>query len=141
MLGRSSKAVELLNEMRSNKILELEDVSIDQALDMHGHMLDFKKRGSFIRNSWRKVEPNYGYKPKEIPVSRKIVEGCLGIIFGFAKMPLAHFIVEHLPLSIVGPSFNTLRKTWRGISKPTKRKGLREIEFVETEDCATSCRS
>lgn len=130
ILARSKQGKELLEEMRSQRLVTLEDISLDEALDMHGHMLDFKKRGSFIRNGWKKVRPDYGYRPAHIPVSRIIVEWFLRCIFGICRTQAARWTVEHLPLSIVGPVFNTLRKTWKSASKPTKRKGLREMEFL-----------
>ncbi len=130
ILARSDQGKKLLEEMRSQRLLTLENVSLDEALDMHGHMLDFKKRGSFIRNSWKKIRPDFGYRPAHFPTSRIAVEWCLRCIFGICKTSAARWTVEHLPLSIVGPVFNVLRKTWKSASKPTKRKGLREMEFL-----------
>ena len=130
ILGRSKIGTELLEEMRSQRLLNLEDISLDEALDMHGHMLDFKKRGSFIRNGWKKIQPDYGYRPAHIPASRIAVEWCLRCIFGICRTKTARWTVEHLPLSIVGPAFNVLRKTWKSASKPTKRKGLKNMVFI-----------
>jgi coenzyme F420 hydrogenase subunit beta len=133
VLGRSEKGLGVLEEMQEAGMLTLEKVELSEALDMHGHMLDFKKRGSFIRNSWKKVQPEYGYRPVEIPLSRRGVELMMRLIFGIAGTSFARWTVEHLPLSIVGPMFNRLRKSWKGMSKPTKRKGLREMKFVVEE--------
>ncbi|PIR52683.1 coenzyme F420 hydrogenase, partial [Candidatus Peregrinibacteria bacterium CG10_big_fil_rev_8_21_14_0_10_49_10] len=69
VLARSPKAVDLLKAMQAQGHLTLQNISLEEALDMHGHMLDFKKRGSFIRNGWRKVQPDYGYRPAHIPRS------------------------------------------------------------------------
>lgn len=130
ILARSKKGVDLLEEMQTQNLLTLDELALDKALDMHGHMLDLKKRGSFIRNSWKKAQPNYGYRPTHIPASRITVEWVLRTIFGIGQMKLARWTVEHLPLSIVGPCFNTLRKSWKNASKPTKRKGLSDMEFI-----------
>ncbi len=130
ILGRSRQGMALLEEMRSQRLLNLEDISLNEALDMHGHMLDFKKRGSFIRNGWRKVQPDYGYRPAHISTSRIAIEWCLRIIFRIGKTGVARWTVEHLPISIVGPVFNVLRKTWKSASKPTKRKGLKNMVFI-----------
>lgn len=130
VLARTSQGKELLEEMKAKRLLTLEDIPLDTALDMHGHMLDFKKRGSFIRNKWKKVRPEYGYEPASIPFSRHLIERILAVIFGIGKTRAARWMVEHLPLSIVGPIFNLLRKSWKNASKPTKRKGLREMKFV-----------
>lgn len=130
ILVRSKQGQELLEEMQSKNLLILEEIALDSALDMHGHMLDFKKRGSFIRNSWKKVQPEYGYRPVYIPFSRVLVEWCLRFLFAIGQTRAARWMVEYLPLSMVGPVFNVMRKTWKSTSKPTKRKGLREMKFV-----------
>lgn len=130
ILARSPAAVELLQSMHEQKVLTLNKVDIDEALDMHGHMLDFKKRGSFIRNSWKHVQPDYGYRPAHIPVSRIAIEWCLRCFFWVGSLKIARWTVEHLPLTVVGPSFNALRKSWKAASKPTKRKGLKQTKFV-----------
>ncbi len=130
VLARSDKGAALLEEMKVAGKLTLEDVTLDQALDMHGHMLDFKKRGSFIRNHWKSVRPEYGYRPERITAGRLAVEWVLALVFGIGRTRLARWIIEHLPLSVVGPVFNTLRKTWKNASKPTKRKGLKGMKFI-----------
>jgi len=130
ILGSSKQGCDLLEEMRSKNLLMLETVSLDEALNMHGHMLDFKKRGAFIRNSWKKIQPNYGYRPANISASRIAVEWCLRFFFATGKTRIARWFIEHLPLCVVGPVFNLLRKSWKNVSKPTKRRGLRKMEFV-----------
>jgi coenzyme F420 hydrogenase subunit beta len=130
VLARSPDAVHLLETMRAANELSLKEISLPEALDMHGHMLDFKKRGSFIRNKWRHTEPNFGYRPTHIPASRYMIERVLWLIFAIGRKPFARWTVEHLPISVVGPCFNVLRKTWKNLSKPTKRKGLRNMQFT-----------
>lgn len=130
VLARTRQGLELLREMKRKGLLSLEVLPLEEALEMHGHMLDFKKRGSFIRNSWKNIQPEYGYSPQNIPFSRKLVEYVLFIIFAVAKTNGARWVVEHIPLSIVGPAFNFLRKKWKAFSKPAKRKGLRGTKFV-----------
>ena len=60
--------------MEKKKLIKLEDTEQNEVFGMHGHMLDFKKRGSFIRNSWKRVQPDYVYAPEYIPAQRKMVE-------------------------------------------------------------------
>ena len=100
---------------------------------MHGHMLDFKKRGAFIRMEWRralgKPVPEYGYRPESIPFSRKLVEMVISTIFLLAGTPVARRLVEYVPISILGPLFNSLRKSWKEASKPVKRHGLQDSTF------------
>jgi len=133
ILARTPKMVEFLEDLRIRNVIHLEDIALHKALDMHGHMLDFKKRGSFIRNSWKRVQPDYGYRPKHISLPRILVEWCLRCVFVIGKWNAARWMIEHIPLRIIGPAFNVLRKTWKTASKPTKRKGLHETQFTTKE--------
>lgn len=56
--------------------------------------------------------------------------------FAIGRLSLAKRTVEALPLALVGRVFDMLRKSWKGISKPAKRKGLASAEFVLTRDSA-----
>jgi coenzyme F420 hydrogenase subunit beta len=136
VVARTAKGEALLQAMAAAGAVVLEETSLAEALTMHGHMLDFKKRGSFIRMAWRqklgRPTPTFGYRPAHIPLSRKLVELVISAIFMVCGTRPSRAIVAHIPLSIIGPLFNTLRKTWKNLSKPTKRKGLRDVEFKET---------
>lgn len=134
VVARTPKAVKLLNEMADAKLVSLEETTVENALSMHGHMLDFKKRGSFIRLGWRKrlgkKIPQYGYYPVQLPLSRKLVELIISGLFVVCSTRPARWLVEHVPIGLIGPLFNTLRKSWKNLSKPTKRKGLGHIKFM-----------
>ncbi len=133
VVARSSKGENLLNEMHSEGCISLDVISLDEALSMHGHMLDFKKRGAFIRMAWWKASgkrtPEYGYRPSSIPLSRKAVEVIIAIIFALCGTRLARKVIEFIPIEIMGPIFNLLRKVWKNASKTTKRKGLQEQSY------------
>ncbi|MEI2578514.1 hypothetical protein [Scytonema sp. PRP1] len=120
--------------MQHSGELTLEPIPVNQALGMHGHMLDFKKRGSFIRLAVQQRQgipvPDFGYRPEKIPLSRWLVEAVISGSFLIGRQAWARWLVSKLPMELVGPTFNFLRKTWKGLSKPTKRKGLAEVRFV-----------
>ncbi|HZL94238.1 MAG TPA: Coenzyme F420 hydrogenase/dehydrogenase, beta subunit C-terminal domain, partial [Vicinamibacterales bacterium] len=130
ILARSDKSVALLQDLRARDVLALREISVHEALDMHGHMLDFKKRGSFIRNEWKDTRPDYGYCPAYVSSLRRLIERCLAVAFGLGRLTSTRWIVERLPLFLIGPCFNAMRISWKAVSKPTKRKGLAEIEFT-----------
>jgi coenzyme F420 hydrogenase subunit beta len=140
VVARTEQGAALLAEMRDAGELVLEETPLDDALAMHGHMLDFKKRGAFIRLDWRRAlgrpVPDYGYRPAEITFSRKLVEAFIASMFAVCGTRLARRAVELVPLHIIGPLFNVLRKTWKRISKPTKRQGLGEAAFVIQDSSA-----
>lgn len=136
VVARSNKGADVLARMQDAGVVQLDQITVDEALAMHGHMLDFKKRGAFIRMDWRRAVgqpvPDYGYRPVHIAWSRRLVELVIVSIFLLAGTPLVRRLVELVPISVLGPVFNTLRKTWKEASKPVKRKGLQEAEYQVT---------
>ncbi len=133
ILARTDRGLRLLTDMKDNGLLALEEISLESALAMHGHMLDFKKRGSFIRMAWHRrlglAVPTYGYAPERVSFSRFLVEFIISGILLVGHSRLARWLVERIPLKLIGPLFNVIRKTWKRISKPTKRSGLRTMSF------------
>ncbi len=133
VVARSAFAAELLAEMKSAGRLALEAIDWQRAAAMHGHMIDFKKRGAFLRldaQARRGLQvPDYGYRPTAIARERRMVEAVISGSFRVGRQGWARWLVSQLPLGIVGPAFNALRKGWKSISKPTKRKGLAAVDF------------
>jgi coenzyme F420 hydrogenase subunit beta len=125
---RSERGESLLSRLFHEHLISLENISLAEALSMHGHMLDFKKRGTFIRLGWRQAVgrrvPDYGYRPQKLPVSRRFVEVIIFSIFAVCRTKLARRLLKLVPVGVIGPFFDLLRKAWKSVSKPTKRKGL-----------------
>ena len=128
VVARSERGEVLLDSMCDQGSLDLQEISLQEALSMHGHMLDFKKRGAFIRMGWRKAAgkavPDYGYRPRDIRIMRKLAELVIFSVFALCATRPARRLVEFIPLRVLGPTFSQLRKTWKRLSKPTKRQGL-----------------
>ena len=55
VVARTERGDDVLNRMAADGTLELDPTTEPDALAMHGHMIDFKKRGSFIRMTWRRM--------------------------------------------------------------------------------------
>ena len=133
VITRSKKGENVLSSMQQSQLINMDEISLIEAMSMHGHMLDLKKRGTFIRMNWRKAMgkhiPDYGYSPKYIPVSRKLVEVIVSLAFAMCGTRTARKLVEFMPIGIIGPLFDMVRKVWKNVSKPTKRGGLHNLEF------------
>ena len=131
--SRTRKMTAILEEMSAKGLLELEQAEVLEASAMHGHMIDFKKRGGYLRNQWRRkiglAAPDYGITPIGTTSSRIIVEVIISSIFVLCRNPLARWTMEHIPESILGPLFNNLRLAWKNASKPAKRKGLKDLKM------------
>ena len=136
IVGRTETGMRVLQSLQEKKLLYLDPIAEDVALSMHGHMLDFKKRGTFIRLRWRKKlgkpVPDYGYAPENIPISRYLTEVVISSLFLVGSTRLARRVVQIIPIAILGPAFNTARKSWKRMSKPAKRKGLSETTYTLT---------
>lgn len=134
VVARTETGERLLREMVEKGLLSLAEISVEEGLSMHGHMLDFKKRGSFIRMGWRSAlgrpTPDYGYSPSDIPLSRQLTELVISMIFVLCGTSIARRLVELIPIGILGPTFDTLRKSWKQLSKPAKRRGLTTTDYV-----------
>jgi coenzyme F420 hydrogenase subunit beta len=138
VITRSNEMESVLCEMISNNYLVMEDIGQSSASEMHGHMLDFKKRGGFIRNKWRQLlgfkSPDYGIVPNKIPLSRYFMESIISGLFVACHNSFSRKLLEFVPEAIIGPLFNKLRLLWKSASMPTKRKGLGKIDFIESDN-------
>ena len=132
VVTRNEKMESVISEMSELGLLKLDEEDPLKASEMHGHMLDFKKRGGFLRNRWRQITgrraPDYGYQPESVPLIRVLVEIVISTIFAIGRTSLARGFVSRIPESIIGPLFNRLRLGWKSLSKPTKRKGLEDFK-------------
>ncbi len=130
---RSQAMEEVIREMESQGELSAQIEDPLKASEMHGHMLDFKKRGGYLRNQLRRKlglrAPDYGIRPTAIPISRLLVEGVISGVFLFARSAPARFVLRKIPESVIGPLFNFTRLRWKQLSKPTKRKGLGALQM------------
>lgn len=136
VLARSPQAVELIADLAERGSLHVEQVPLQEALSMHGHMLDFKKRGAYVRAQARRLiglpAPDFGLRPARVPLSRVAVELIISGLFVVGRTRAARWLIERLPIGLLGPLFDTLRKWWKDLSKPVKRRGLWQQEFLVT---------
>jgi coenzyme F420 hydrogenase subunit beta len=125
---RSEEMEGIIREMERDGLLTTTLEDPFKTLEMHGHMLDFKKRGSYIRNRIRRLcgrkAPDYGLRPRPVTPSRVAVELMIDLLFLTGGTWLARKALEHIPESVIGPLFDRLRLSWKQASKPVKRKGL-----------------
>ena len=132
VVTRTKEMEDIIQKMIKENILNLKKIDPLKASDMHGHMLDFKKRGSYIRNLFKKkfglYAPDYGYRPAKISINRILIEIIIILIFFLGQTKIAHLLLEKCPEFLIGPFFNNLRLIWKKLSRPTKRKGLAEYK-------------
>jgi coenzyme F420 hydrogenase subunit beta len=134
---RTQEMEEIVHEMISQGLLDAEEIPKEESVAMHGHMLDFKKRGGYLRNRMRTFfgysVPDYGYRPVSVALTRKMTELVISVIFLMAGNRMARWCMTRVPESVLGPLFDFMRLRWKSFSKPAKRKGLNEYAIVVTE--------
>lgn len=133
VIARSNKGSQLLRSMQKKGLLELSKITEKEAVGMHGHMLEFKKRGAFIRLKIRKISgkkiPNYGYKNTTIPLKRILIELVIVVVFKICSFKIVRKTMELIPVDLMGKVFDKTRVAWKSITRETKRKNLLDFSF------------
>ncbi len=144
VVTRTPEMEAIVSEMSDKGLLTLEEADPAKAGDMHGHMLDFKKRGGYLRGRMRRFfgrpAPDYGYRPAKIALSRRLVEGVISSVFFLCRTAPARWVVCRIPERILGPLFNWIRLRWKAVSRPTKRKGLAKYDVIITSAAVDNSR-
>ncbi len=128
VISRSEKGQEILDEMIKENEISLNPIEIDEAITMHSHGYDLKKRGTFIRMKYRKwmglENPDYGYTNKGFSFSRYLMEVMIDIMFIVLGTKPARFLVEKIPPHIIGGIFEKSRTIWKKSTHKIKREKL-----------------
>lgn len=136
IIARSPRGLQLLEKMKNDNVLYLDEISEKDLIEMHSHGLDLKKRGAFIRIEKRKSKglpvPEYGYKPTNIPFKRKLFELILNVLFRVFKLRFIIYILEKIPPNLTGAIFVVARNIWKKQTKSTKKGGLENLKFKLT---------
>lgn len=128
VIPRTDQGLEILTKMETEGFISLDKIDVDEAIKMHSHGYDLKKRGTFIRLRFRKLfgrmNPDYGYKLKGFPFLRYLMEIFIDFLFFLLRTRLSRWLIAKIPPKIIGSLFERTRKFWKGITHNIKRKDL-----------------
>ncbi len=128
IISRSPKGEEIVQQMVKEGRLSFDGISEQEAISMHSHGYDFKKRGGFIRIRFRKwlgkSMPDYGYSLSGFGFSRYLMEFFISSLFVLLGTRLARWAVEQFPPAFVGGIFEKTRTIWKKSTHKIKRKNL-----------------
>ena len=118
----------ILNSMLQKKIITLKEISSSEAVSMHEHMLDFKKRGSKYRAKIYSffgipVPKYFSSKPRYVFIRYFIELVIVGVIW-ICRTKFSRFLLPRINQKFMGMLFTNLRVFWKRITKSIKRKGL-----------------
>jgi coenzyme F420 hydrogenase subunit beta len=128
VISRSEAGEGLLQQMIREGRLELDPVSEEEAVEMHSHGYDLKKRGTFIRMQYRRILgmpiPDYGYQIKGFPLSRYLMEIVIDSLFLVLSTRFPRWVAEKIPPQTIGSIFEKARKLWKKSTYKIKREKL-----------------
>jgi coenzyme F420 hydrogenase subunit beta len=128
VIARSKKGQQILDKMKLQGILHIDQIDVNEAITMHSHGYDLKKRGTFIRIKFRKLlglpVPDYGYTLGGFSFGRYIMEVPITLMFLLLGTKLMHWLVELLPPAFIGKIFERSRNIWKRSTYNIKRSGL-----------------
>ena len=128
IISRTATGQQIINNMVNEGWLSVWDVTEDEAIRMHSHGYDLKKRGTFIRMKFRKLtgrpNPDYGYELKGFKLSRYLMEIIITGMFRLLRQPVSRWLVEQLPPAFIGSVFEKARTNWKKLTHNIKRENL-----------------
>ncbi len=128
VLSRSEQGQQIIDEMVEAGLLSLDPIATEEAIAMHSHGYDLKKRGTFIRIRFRKwlglPVPDYGYAISGFPLKRYLFEIMLDALFLTLGTAPARWLVERIPPERIGRLFETARTKWKKATASIKREEL-----------------
>jgi coenzyme F420 hydrogenase subunit beta len=128
VISRSKKGDEILQQMIGEGWLKFDQISEQEAITMHSHGYDFKKRGGFIRIRFRRLlgksTPDYGYTLKGFTLLRYLMEVFISTLFILLSTRLARWAVEQFSPTFIGGIFEKTRTIWKNSTHKIKRKNL-----------------
>ena len=128
VISRSEAGENILQKMMQEDRLELSPLSEPEAVEMHSHGYDLKKRGTFIRMKYRsllgKPNPDYGYEYKGFPKGRYLMEIVIDALFLISGTGFSRWVSEKIPPKVIGSVFEKARKFWKKSTYNIKREKL-----------------
>mgnify|MGYP000213596360 CR=1 FL=1 len=135
IIARSAWGQEIIDEMVSDGKLHVVPITASEAIRMHSHGLDLKKRGTFLRIARRRAAhlpvPEYGFRcHQKLPWKRRGMERIMGLAFRICRTRLARTLIQWVPNGLIGVAFRTARNWWKTASYGAKRRGLEGTSFL-----------
>ncbi|NMB70564.1 MAG: hypothetical protein GYA22_00245 [Bacteroidales bacterium] len=128
IITRSFPGDAIFREMVEKNEISFIPLSPEEAIRMHSHGYDFKKRGAFIRIQFRKWTgckvPEYGLHSGRFPVLRWIMEAVISFLFFILSSRSARWLSEKIPPESLGRVFEAARTFWKKSTAGIKKRKL-----------------
>ncbi|HET55150.1 MAG TPA: hypothetical protein ENN33_08020 [Ignavibacteria bacterium] len=115
------------NLVREGKI-HFNPIGPDEAIKMHSHGYDFKKRGAYIRIGFRRLlkldTPDDGRASHSFHFTRYFVEIIITALFYISGFKISRLLMSKISPKYMGWLFIHTRSIWKYFTKGIKRRGL-----------------
>ena len=128
IITRTEVGSKIIREMTEAGVLTTSPIESSEAVKMHSHAYDLKKRGTLIRIKFLKIlgrnTPEYGLKLESVPFKRYFFEILLDLVFIIGGSQIFKKVIEIVPPRIMGAMFEKARVAWKGATAGIKREQL-----------------
>jgi len=116
VLSRTEIGEKLLKQAKADNVLTLQPISEKNALEMHSHLLDNKKIGSFLRMETARCMggniPDYNVSYPRVSAKRRLREFFIDSLFFLGYLKISRVIANFIPLSLIENMVTNARKKW-----------------------------
>jgi coenzyme F420 hydrogenase subunit beta len=102
VICRSPQGEQLLQEAVQAGVLRMHEITREELLRSHGHLVAYKKEGYFVRQTWLRVPLDYRLDEPDISRRRWVQQTLLLALIQMLSNPLVRRLVQRLPLSWLG---------------------------------------
>ena len=133
VISRTERGQELIQSAIKEGAIYLEEISEQDAVEMHSHGLNNKKEGSFIRIEHRQKKglpiPDYHLEPAKVSFMRKTCEKFVLIFLRLCSLNISKKIINKVPIFLLERVLYLVRKGWMKLTR-RKIKESSDIAFV-----------
>lgn len=98
VIGRSRRGVHILKQAALEGVVRIDEITRDDVLRSHAHLLAYKKQGYFVRQRWLRVPLNYKLQTPPIGKKHWLQQSLLLALILVLSNDLVGNFVQRLPL-------------------------------------------
>jgi len=102
VIGRSRRGVHILKQAALEQVVRIDEITRDDILRSHAHLLAYKKRGYFVRQRWLRAPLNYKLQTPPIGKRHWLQQSLLLALILVLSNNVVRDLVQRLPLAWLG---------------------------------------
>lgn len=99
VIARTSRGEQMLTEATANGVIRMNEITREDILRSHGHLIAYKKEGYFVRQRWLRVPSTYRLPEPSIGKGRWLQQSLLLAVILILSNSVVRGLVQRLPLT------------------------------------------